>query len=311
MADFSLLGAAVYPNARYETLKIATLVIVWLFVMDDELDMEDAALVDDIETSDRYRQEIIQFTRKCLGLPHENDSNAMENMVQERSAKNTSYRHIVQSFAGIGAAIRDMYNVEQRERLAAHLVHCLRMTKSEQFSRQIGRIPTPDEYWEIRDGASAVGVTLASLEFIAESKGIPRQIFEDHDMTRLWTLTNMNVSYINDIFSAQKELAGLSISNAVPVFYAASGPENRLETAIKRIVSLIATTIAEIDEVSNTLLARYGSSDPEEQVTKDLRAHIDGCKNWCTGNLHWSLETPRYGHLGENADGNGGITIQL
>lgn len=143
-------------------------------------------------------------------------------------------------------------------------------------------------------------------------------------MKKMWTLTNVNVSWyvyvptikaieltrisVNDIFSCKKEMvcenwctfiipdrapnistqAGLSIANTIPIFYAAAtDSEDRLEAATVRAVDLIARTISEMDVLTDRLMLRYGSEDPDDETTKELQILIDGCKTWCTGNLYW------------------------
>ena len=82
--------------------------------------------------------------------------------------------------------------------------------------------------------------------------------------------------------------AGLSIANTIPIFYAAAAEtEDPLKTATDRAVALVADTIAGVDDLTDKLMARYGSKDPNDQLTKDLKNLIDGCKSWCTGNLYW------------------------
>ncbi|KAK0640015.1 Germacrene A synthase [Lasiodiplodia hormozganensis] len=305
-ADFSLLGAASSPWASYERLRIASLLIVWIFVVDDELDMEDATLVDDLEASNRYRHDLIELVRDRLGL------SKGDTAYESRLASDIGYSHIIQSFTEIGDAIRKAYNIEQRQRLFDNIKFYLDMTKAEQCSRLGGGIPSPQEYWTFRDGASAVEATLAMIEFLGECKGLPAQVFEDPDMKKIWTLTNVNVSCVNDIFSCKKEMAGLSIANTIPIFYAAAtDSEDRLQAATERAVDLIARTISEVDVLTDRLMLRYGSDDPDDETTKELQILIDGCKTWCTGNLYWSYETKRYGKLGEKRSKDGSLTIQL
>lgn len=53
---------------------------------------------------------------------------------------------------------------DQRQRLLDNVIFYLGMTREEQCSRLAGGIPTSEEYWKFRDGASAVEVCLAMVE---------------------------------------------------------------------------------------------------------------------------------------------------
>ncbi|KAF4535898.1 Terpene synthase [Lasiodiplodia theobromae] len=323
IADIGLLGACVYPFASYDRLRIAALLNIWVFIVDDELDMESGTMVDDLETSNKYRSELIDFVRRCLGLAQAADddagsdsdsgsSNTSSSDSSSCAVKDTAYGHIIQSFAMLGREIQDKYNVDQRQRLLDNVIFYLGMTREEQCSRLAGGIPTSEEYWKFRDGASAVEVCLAMVEYLAKAQGLPKQVFEDEDMKRLWTLTNTNVSLVNDVFSAKKELAGESIANAIPIWFAAAQPgEDRLKAATDRAVALFVQTVGEIDEVERKLMQRYGNGVLDENMTKELQWFINGCRTWCTGNYYWSLRTPRYGRLGKTVGKNGCLYIPL
>lgn len=84
--------------------------------------MESGTMVDDLETSNKYRSELIDFVRRCLGLAQaadddagsESDSGSSNTSSSDSSScavKDTAYGHIIQSFAMLGREIQDKYNV--------------------------------------------------------------------------------------------------------------------------------------------------------------------------------------------------------
>lgn len=82
--------------------------------------MESGTMVDDLETSNKYRSELIDFVRRCLGLADddagsESDDGSSSNTSSSDSTscavKDTAYGHIIQSFAMLGREIQDKYNV--------------------------------------------------------------------------------------------------------------------------------------------------------------------------------------------------------
>ncbi|KAL0258778.1 hypothetical protein SLS55_006282 [Diplodia seriata] len=157
--------------------------------------MEDASMVDDLDASNQYRHDLIELVRDCLGLSVDGGEYFEGAVYASRLASDTGYSHIIQSFTELGDAIRKEYNIEQRQRLFDNIKFYLDMTKEEQCSRLGGGVPSPEEYWTFRDGASAVEACLSMVEFLGESKGLPRQVFEDPDMKKLWTMANINVSW--------------------------------------------------------------------------------------------------------------------
>ncbi|OJD32245.1 terpene synthase [Diplodia corticola] len=319
IADIGLLGACVYPFASYDRLKIAALLNIWIFIVDDgeyniptsrepflgddtqpdlssfvltippqELDMESGTMVDDLETSNRYRAELVDYVRRCLGLaddgepqPGRRPAPVDDDDSTTCAVNGTGYSHIIQSFSMLGQEIQAVYNMEQRQRLLDNVIFYLGMTREEQCSRLAGGIPTPEEYWKFRDGASAVEVCLAMVEYLAKASGLPKQVFEDPDMKRLWTLTNTNVSLVNDCFSAKKELAGESIANAIPIWYAkAQDGSDRMQVATNQAVSMFIWTVGEMDDVAQKLMRRFGNGD---LVHWELLLESEDASLWTTG----------------------------
>lgn len=79
--------------------------------------MESGTMVDDLETSNKYRSELIDFVRRCLGLADDDAGSESDGGSSNASSssscavKDTAYGHIIQSFAMLGREIQDKYNV--------------------------------------------------------------------------------------------------------------------------------------------------------------------------------------------------------
>lgn len=46
-------------------------------------------------------------------------------------------------------------------------------------------------FWTVADYRAGAAL---HCRYLAKAQGLPKQVFEDEDMKRLWTLTNTNVS---------------------------------------------------------------------------------------------------------------------
>ena len=70
---------------------------------------------------------------------------------------------------------------EQRKRFMDHIEHFLDMSRQEQMIRLRGTLPSLEEFWLYRHGASAVHVTIAVNErVLVESGRVQRLLLLSH-----------------------------------------------------------------------------------------------------------------------------------
>lgn len=291
-ADFGYFGATWWPQASYDRLKTCTLVAVWLFAWDDEIDEDDGSLWDDSELSQPYRDETREYVRACLSLRGKLDH---ENIGPTNAT--------IIAFESIGMAIRDAYSYEQRLRFMDECNDFLEMSQREQVIRLRG-VPTMEEFWSYRLGSSAVYVTLAVNEYAWDNGSLPCSVMDHDDMILLRKYTNIIISVTNDILSLKKEIARGSIGSMIPLEYAKS---RNAQGAVDHTTELLIMAVKGFQQTEEKLLK--GEMMQDEKQARQIREYIKGCQYNCTGNLVWSLATKRYGVHDENLAK--GVCIQL
>lgn len=278
-ADFAYFGATWCPQARYDRLRVVTLLAAWLFAWDDEIDMDDGYLWDTPGLSRPYRHETREYVLICLGL--------MSDVGRSHTSPTNATIH---AFEGIGIAIRDAYSYEQCRRLMDHMEDFLEMSRLEQALRLQGTLPSLEEFWSYRLGSSAVHVMLAVNEYAWNNPSLPSSVIKQDDMMLLWKYANIIISTTNDILSLKKEIARGSIGSMIPLQYVQS---RNVQTAVDQTTKFLAKTVKAFEQRMRHLLAI------EKRGSDEQKSHIDdfikGCQFYCSGNLTWSLATHRYG----------------
>jgi len=180
-----------WPFASYDKTRIGTLLGLWLFAWDDEVDNLHGAVWGDWTAAQEYREKTIAYVRYTVGL----DSHCPE--VTNR---------IILGFKVIGDAIKDEYDTRQRLMFFKEMQFFINMSEQEQKSRLSGRIPSLKEFWHSRLGSSAVTVCLAMNEFAWDGMKLPEGFGEDADVRSIWHHTNTIISASNDLYSFKKEI---------------------------------------------------------------------------------------------------------
>ncbi|MCJ1436765.1 hypothetical protein MMC27_006147 [Xylographa pallens] len=236
-----------------------------------EIDLSTGSLWDDVDGAQNYRTETLDYVRLCLGLSYDRDW---------RSVKPSS--PIIRGFEVIGKALRSAYDVEHRERFSQEMKVFVEMSEREQRVRLNGVLPSVEEFWGYRLGSSAVGVCLAALEFTYDDMQLPASIMHNADMELLWDQTNIIISTVNDLLSLKKEMACGSIQSLLPILYVKLGS---IQAAVDQATKLLIASVRVFEEVAQRLVEPQGSSTAKSNPK--IRAFIDGCRFYCTGNLSW------------------------
>ena len=135
-----------------------------------EIEQSDGSLFDDLPGAQHFRSQTIKFVQQSLGLG-------------PQVPQITPASPIISSFRAIGERLSVAYTigknytcttlgdaeestVDQRKLFLDEMSFFMEMSEAEQQSRLDARIPTVDEFWKFRMGATAVGVCLAVLEYV-------------------------------------------------------------------------------------------------------------------------------------------------
>ncbi|MCJ1312340.1 hypothetical protein MMC25_006014 [Agyrium rufum] len=292
-SDFGLFGATWWPRAPFDRLRIVTYLAVWLFTWDDEIDSSLGSLWDEMDHAQAYRAETLRYVAQCLDLP-----------VSDCQSHFEPSSPIISNFLVIGTAIRELYDMEQRQRFYQEVECFMEMSEREQRLRLNSTLPSIEEFWKYRLGSSAVGICLALQEISLGDMHLPSSTLDGAEMRLLWDQTNIIISTVNDMLSLKKEIANGSVESLIPLLYASSGD---VQVAMNQTTLFLIASIREFDETAKLLYrSNYVSRAVDEKL---LTKFIDGCRFYCTGNLTWSLSTGRYRIHQE--DLSMGLNIQL
>jgi hypothetical protein len=250
---------------------------VWLFTWDDEIDVNDGTMWDEFAAAQVYRDQTLAYVRYCLGIDSEGTCPEVNN-------------HIILNFAPIGAAIKEQYSLAQRKRVYQEMRFFMNMSGQEQHLRLSGTIPSIEQFWSYRLGSSAIPVCISLNEFSWEDMELPVGFNDDKDVRSICRYTNTIVSATNDLLSLKKEINHDAIESLVPILFY-HHPD--IQCAVTEVVAFIGTEINNMDNAADSLFKRYDSGD--EDVRRQVKNFVDGCKHYTTGNLTWSLATDRYG----------------
>jgi hypothetical protein len=279
-SDFGLFGATWWPSANFDKLQIVTYLAVWLFTWDDEIDLSDGTMWDEFGAAQVYRDQTLAYVRYSLGI---------DELCPQ------VFNPIIRNFEPIGAAVKKAYTLDQRKMVYDEMMFFMNMSEQEQRLRLSGTIPSIDEFWRYRLGSSAVSVCLALNEFSWENMDFSLDFYDDVDVKSMIKYTNTIISATNDLLSIKKEIKRDAIDSLIPILFFHVGD---IQIAVTEVVTFIAAEIKNMDDAAESLFQRYKTAD--EDMRKQVKDFVDGCKHYTTGNLTWSLETDRYGvdHVG-------------
>ncbi|KAH6654009.1 isoprenoid synthase domain-containing protein [Truncatella angustata] len=275
-ADFALFATSWWPDAPLGRAHILACLVVWVRSLRSnrrEIDAEVGTMARDLKGAQEFRDETTEFMRQYLGLC-------------EPKVK-TPRSRIIAFFKVIGDAACETYSLGHRKLLFSELEFFMKTSELEQRRRLRVDLPTLDEYVSCRMGTSACNVTTFFNEF-SIGVTIPAHILTSPSMRRLWDATNTIIWAVNDLLSLKKEVAQQTVDSLLPLLFYQYGD---LERSAQTAIDLIAANVAEFDMVAERLLERWRTDD----IADSLRLYIDACRYNCTGNLHWSLRTGRYG----------------
>lgn len=289
-SDLGLFGATWWPCAPFDRLRIVTYLATWLFVWDDEIDVSDGIMWNEFGAAQIYREQTIAYIRYSLGID-----------AQCPNVQN----HIILSFESIGSALREHYSLEKRHMFLKEMIFFMDMSEEEQRLRLSGSIASLDEFWRFRTGSSAVPVCLALNEFSWGGMNLPIEFHTDKDVRALLHHTNTLLAAINDLYSVKKEIKRDAIDSLIPIIFF---QVHDIQTAVQQVVTLIENQIKAMDVVAELLSASYSNADPA--IQHQVSQFIDGCKQYVTGGVTWSLKTNRYG-LSRFEDASGDVIMTL
>ncbi|WP_406417627.1 terpene cyclase [Streptomyces sp. NBC_00873] len=267
-ADFGAFVGMVYPTANEHNLDLVADWLVWLFLVDDQLD--DGHLG---RSPERVRDVVALMRSVVEGtatgpLPDE-DLPAAVVALADLWERTTPY-----------AAAHWL------RRFARHLVTYLTTTTTwEAGNRANGVVPSEETYIAKRRHTGATHVCTDLIEIVAGIEA-PESIHSDPRFIVAVETSGNVVCWANDVYSYEKEQVLGEIHNLVHLVRHHRGYGK--QKALEHVCAEIATETDRFLAAEAELLTAY------PQLSGMLLPYLDGMRSWMRGNLDWSRQTPRY-----------------
>ncbi|KAG1725838.1 isoprenoid synthase domain-containing protein [Suillus lakei] len=139
-----------------------------------------------------------------------------------------------------------------------------------------------------RDTVCCKGV-FALIEYAAQID-LPGEVVSHPVFVAMEEAANDHLSWVNDIFSYNKEQSRHDTHNIVPVLMLEQGLD--LQGAADYTGRLIADSVKRFED-NRGILPLWG-----EEIDKQVALYVEGLQNWMVGSLHWHYDCLRY--AGEN-----------
>ena len=142
-------------------------------------------------------------------------------------------------------------------------------------------IDSVEEYARIRVRCSAV-YPAVELGVLVRGIAAPPHIRNDRDFVTMLRCTNLCVSYVNDIFSYEKEARAGEHTNLVAVLEHLEGLD--VPEAMASAARIVEETVAEYLAARHAFLRSHSERRPESRIA---RLYARQMETWMRGNLNW------------------------
>ncbi|KAK7211832.1 hypothetical protein V2G26_019010 [Clonostachys chloroleuca] len=212
--DFGLLAALCYPTCPRAGLLIATQLLLWIFLWDDEIDMGEG--------------------NTCTATNHENAKDYCSRSLRHVEEVFDPYNAHSSSAGPNAMKIFDLLSEQLRINMSSdqtkRFTHTIKTFIEQAAVEQIGdsnedRLPNFDNYMNLRLDTSAIGPSLAICELTVEVT-LPEWVTQSAEMGCMWKSISVICMLINDIYSLQKELRNGVAQSAIPILWSASEPND-------------------------------------------------------------------------------------
>ncbi|KAK6356540.1 hypothetical protein TWF718_000895 [Orbilia javanica] len=289
MADPALLASMWCPHSSLDALSLASAIVSFFFVWDDEMDSpEFGDTSSDFEAGERFRGTTVAHLKSYLdeGFPGSSDRPGQS-------------EKLIASFNPVAELARSLLPHDRQQQLIKEAVDFVLSVGCEQQAELSGDIPNIEEYMRFRLRSSGVAVVFLTIECLAQVN-LGDEIRNDTDFQKLGEEANRIIFLVNDVLSLKKELKFPFYCNAVAILY---HKHQNLQVAVEKVYHMVAGSVGRLNGAVARLLARY----PDRR--SDLEAVVCTIKTMCTGNITWSQAIQRYGLDVDKLDGTTSITL--
>ncbi|WP_062209372.1 terpene synthase family protein [Streptomyces sp. NBRC 109706] len=284
--DYALLCAYTHPDTSAEGLALVTDWYVWVFFFDDHF-LETFKRSQDREGGKAYLDRLPAFM-PMDGTPPPEPTNPVE-----------------AGLADLWARTIPAMSADWRARFAESTEHLLNESLWELSNINVGRVPNPVEYIEMRRKVGGAPWSAGLVEY-ATGAEVPARAAASRPLRVLRDTFSDGVHLRNDLFSYQRETEEEGeLSNGVLVLE--TFLDCTTQQAADAVNDLLTSRLQQFEHTTFTELAPLFAEtglDPAGQAA--VLAYVKGLQDWQAGGHEWHLRSSRYMNEGAVDAGAGG-----
>ncbi|MGP3975082.1 terpene synthase family protein [Streptomyces sp. 8N114] len=275
--DYALLCAYTHPDADADDLALVTDWYVWVFFFDDHF-LEEFKRTQDRAGGKAY------LDRLPLFMPLEDDPAAT---VPEPT------NPVEAGLADLWARTVPSMSADWRARFAVSTENLLNESLWELSNINIGRVPNPVEYIEMRRKVGGAPWSAGLVEFAAHAE-VPAAVAASRPLCVLRDTFSDAVHLRNDLFSYERETQDEGeLSNGVLVLE--TFLECGTQEAADAVNDLLTSRLQQFEHTALTEVpALCADKGLDPAACADIAAYTKGLQDWQSGGHEWHMRSSRY-----------------
>ncbi|KAI9782831.1 MAG: hypothetical protein M1839_004582 [Geoglossum umbratile] len=272
-ANFGTLAARFYPTVTTTKCIFAGQWLAWLFIWDDEIDC--GSLTNDVEGMWKYCEQTRTLVESC------------RDPSTEDALREVELPTVVRAFEGLGRELTASLSADAADRIFKEVDDFVTATADAGYRREMVGLLHREDYLRERHANGAVGTCSYFLEYLHDLS-LTSHIFEHEGIKTIIEETSFQLIISNDLVSLRRELNEGQADSLVPILVHHEGytPQGAVDHALDMLRESYDRFVEAEEHLP--MVAFDG------KVAEDIGKLVQGCKDLCTGNLHYSYTSERY-----------------
>ncbi len=273
--DYALLCAYTHPDASAEDLALVTDWYVWVFFFDDHF------------------LEIFKRTQDRPGGKAYLDRLPLFMPLDDAAAVPEPTNPVEAGLADLWARTVPSMSRDWRARFAVSTENLLNESLWELSNINIGRVPNPVEYIEMRRKVGGAPWSAGLVEFAAHAE-VPAAVAGSRPLCVLRDTFSDAVHLRNDLFSYERETGDEGeLSNGVLVLE--TFLDCTTQEAADAVNDLLTSRLHQFEHTALTELpALCAEQGLDAAACADIAAYVKGLQDWQSGGHEWHMRSSRY-----------------
>ncbi|MFK8906866.1 isoafricanol synthase [Streptomyces sp. YS-3] len=275
------LMAYFYPDATDADLALATDLNAWFFVFDDQFDGPIGRQPDAVA-----RQIDIM----------------LRTMSERGPAPGDPTSHLAGTLAELWKRLSRDTPLLWQNRFREHWRDYLTAYHWEAVNRTRTGLPSLPGFLRGRRDSIGVQPCLDLVERCGRYT-LPDELHRGSPLAEMRWITADVVIFVNDIVSADKELAAGDVNNSVIILHKGSGLS--VDRAAREVARMANSRVQRFQTLAAELTGTLAGTGVSDQLRAQVDDYVAGMRALMSGNLAWSRTTARYNRTGIEAAGRG------